>query len=144
MRQRHLHDDIAPEPVGAALDRELVDGGRIAAGVDRPAHQHHAGGDVGIVGSIHQRHGGEHRHRGLAHRHDVAAGAEVVDHLEQVVDIVVEIEMALGEFDLAGIGPVGDVDVGLRQHGLDGSTQQGRIVARHRGDDQELLAFGSD
>ena len=39
MRERHLGDDVAAEPIDAALLRQLVDRGRIAAGVDRAAHQ---------------------------------------------------------------------------------------------------------
>ena len=42
----------------------------------------------------HQRDGGEHRHRGLADRHHMRVRAEVVEHLDHVVDVVVEIEAA--------------------------------------------------
>ena len=39
----------------------------------------------------------------------------------------------------AGIHPVGDVDVVMRQHGFDRAAQQRGIVARHRRDDQQLV-----
>ena len=72
MRERHLGDDVAAEPVDAALLRQLVDAGRIAARVDRAAHQHDRARRVGIVVGLHQRGRRQHRHRRLAHRDDVA------------------------------------------------------------------------
>src|SRR5215475_13237587 len=41
MRKWHSGDDMAAEPLDAALFGELVDCGRIAAGIDRAAHQGH-------------------------------------------------------------------------------------------------------
>jgi hypothetical protein len=55
-----------------------------------------------------------------------------------IVDVVVEIELAFGHRHHAGVSPVGDVDVGMRQHRLDGAAQQRRIVARHWRHDQKL------
>ena len=41
MRERHAGDDVVAEPVDAALLRQIVHRGRIAARVDRSAHQRH-------------------------------------------------------------------------------------------------------
>ncbi len=41
LRPRHLHDDIIGKPLERPFLGELVDGCRIDAGVDRPAHQRH-------------------------------------------------------------------------------------------------------
>ena len=76
MRERHLGDDVAAEPVDAALLGQRVDRGRIDAGVDRAAHQHHGVRHVGIVVRLHQRDRRQHRHRRLAHRDDMRVAAE--------------------------------------------------------------------
>ena len=57
---------------------------------------------------------------------------------DQIVDIVVEIELAGFQRHVARIAPVGDPYVVARQHPLDRAAQQGRIMARHRRDDQQL------
>ncbi len=112
-RPRHLHDDVVAEPVEALLLGEQVDGGRVAARVDRPAHQRHGRRREAVALRLHQRHGGEHRHRRLADRHHMRIRAELVEHVDDVVDIVVEIELAFADRHHARVGPVGDVDVGI-------------------------------
>ena len=62
--------------------------------------------------------------------------AEHVQHLDDVIDIVVEIEAALGQRHHPGIGPVGDVDLMGRQKGFDRAAQQRRVMAGHRRHDQ--------
>ena len=47
-----------------------------------------------------------------------------------VVDVVVEVEAALDDRHVAGVGPVGDVDVEVLQEGLHRAAQQGGVVAR--------------
>ncbi len=79
---------------------------------------------------------GQHRHRRLAHRDDMHVAAEHVQHLDDVIDVVVEIEAAFGQRHHARIGPVGDVDLMRRQEGLDRAAQQRRVVAGHRRHDQ--------
>ncbi len=64
--------------------------------------------------------------------------AEQVQHGDEVVDVVVEIEAALGERHHARVDPFGDVDVVIGQEGFDRAAQQRRIVARHRRHDQQL------
>jgi hypothetical protein len=94
---------------------QLVDAGRIAARVDRAAHQRHGerhelgsprssitatAASTGTDGWQTPTHGC--RDRGVQHRNDV-------------VDVIVEIEAAFGERHHAGVDPVGDVDLGFRQ-----------------------------
>ena len=62
MRKRHLGDDVAAKPVDATLGGEIVDGGRVAAGIDRAAHQRHRKGNEGIAFGLHQRDRRQHRY----------------------------------------------------------------------------------
>ncbi len=69
------------------------------------------------------------------------------DHFEkpdQVLDIVVEAEAAGRERRVARIVPVGDVDVVLGQHRLDGVAQQRREVAGQRRDEQHARLRAGD
>ena len=136
--ERHGLQAIGAEPVDAALFRELVDGGRAAARVDRAAHQRHRGGRAGVVLGLHHGDGGEQRHGGLADAERVDARAEMLEDLLEIIDVVVEIEVAGGERNGARIRPVGDVDAMGGQEGLDRAAQQRRVMARHRRDDQQL------
>ncbi len=77
-------------------------------------------------------------HAGLAHRHHVRAGPEVLQHLDQVVDIVLEPEPSLRQRHFARIAPVGDVDVMILQHRLHGVAQESREVSRQRSDQQHF------
>ena len=81
---------------------------------------------------------GEHRHRGLADRDHVGVAAQRVQHLDDVVDVVVEVERAGGERHHPGVLPVGDVDVVVGQQRLDRAAQQRRVVAGHRRHQQHL------
>ena len=65
----------------------------------------------------------------------------MVKHVDDVVDVIVEIEVALGHGNHPGVDPVADIDVSTRQQRLDCAAQQCGIVARHRGDDQDARAF---
>ena len=129
---------LALEPLDRALLGELVDACRIAARVDRAAHQRHRGGLAWIVDRGHVRNGGEHRHGRLANAHDVRIGAEHTNELDDVIDEVVEVEAAHGERDVARVDPIGDVDFMVGQHRLDGAAQQRRVVPGHRRYDQHL------
>ncbi len=61
-----------------------------------------------------------------------------------MIDIVVEAERAGRKRRVARIVPVGDVDVVLRQHRLDGVAQERREVARERRDQQHARLRGAD
>ena len=136
MRKRHLGDDVAAEPVDALFRGEVVHRGRIAAGVDRSAHQRHRHRHERIGVGFHHGNGGEHRHGWLANRNHMHVAAQLMQHFDDVIDIVVEIEAAFGDRHHAGVGPVGDVDLVGRQEGLDGAAQQRGVVAGHRCHDQ--------
>ncbi|MGY3122610.1 hypothetical protein ACVWXQ_006547 [Bradyrhizobium sp. S3.14.4] len=127
---------VFAEPVDAALLGELVHPGRIAAGVDRAAHQRHRRRHEGVAPRFHDRDGGNDGNGGLAHRHDMGVAAKDVQHLDDVVDVVVEIEAAIAQGHHAGVGPIGDVDLMRRQERLDRAAQQRRVVAGHRRHDQ--------
>ena len=108
----------------------------IATGIDRAAHQRHRQRNIGIVIGFHHRDGSHHRHRRLANRDHMHIAAEHVQHLDDVVDIVLEVEAAVGDRHHARIGPVGDVDFMRRQEGFHRAAQQRRVVAGHRRHDQ--------
>ena len=122
----------------AAFLGELVHRGRIAARVDRAAHQRDRARRVRVLVGLHQRGRGQHRHRRLAHRDDMGVAAEAMQDADDVVDVVVEIEAALRQRHHARVHPVGDVDVVVGQEGFDRAAQQRGVVARHRRDDQHL------
>ncbi len=136
--ERQGRDHVLAEPHHRVAHRQVVGNGRALPRVDRTAHQGDRLGLARVLGFGHQRGGGHHRHRGLADGDHMHVGAEVATELDDVVDIVVEVEVALGERHLAGVRPVGDVHVVLGQQRLDGAAQQGGEVAAHRRHDQHL------
>src|SRR5690606_26451918 len=110
-RKWDLGDDIAPEPVDATLLGQPVHGCRVDTRVDRTAHQHHRVRHVRIAGCFHHRDGGNHRHRGLADGDHVRVATEDVQHRHNVVDVIIEIEAAIGDRHRTGVLPFGDIDV---------------------------------
>ena len=134
---------VAAEPFDPAFLGQLVDLGGAASGVDRATHQGHAGRGVGVAARLHQRGGGKQRHRRLTDADRVDARAEKSQHLAQIVDVVVEVEGAGRQRNHARVRPVGDVDIEIRQKRFDCASEQSRVVAGHRRDDQELRLTGS-
>ena len=61
---------------------------------------------------------------------------QVADELLHIVDIVVQMEFTFGQGHQAGIFPVGDVDLVVFEHGLDGVAQQRGVVAGQGRHDQ--------
>ncbi|MCY1233351.1 hypothetical protein D9M72_458910 [compost metagenome] len=143
LRPRHRHDDVVAEPFDRPLFGKLIDARRIDAGVDRSAHQRHRRRRQRIVRRFHQGDGGEHRHCRLTDADHMGVRAQEVQHLDDVVDVIVEIESAFAERHHAGVDPVRDVDVGMRQQGFHGAAQQRRVVAGHRRHDQNLRIGGT-
>ena len=78
---------------------DVVDGRRAHAGVDRAAREDHAQRDVRVAILLHERDGGEHRHRGLADGEDVHVAVEDRQHVAHVIDVVVETEASGRERD---------------------------------------------
>jgi hypothetical protein len=129
---------MAAEPFDAAILCQFVHDGRVFACVDRPAHQRHRQRRIGVVRRFHAGDRREHRHRRLAHRDHVGVAAQRMQHRDDVIDVVVEIEPAVGERHHARIDPFGDVDVVIGQERVDRAAQQRRVMAGHRRDDQQL------
>src|SRR3546814_2505109 len=75
----------------------------------RAAHHGERGRQHRMFFGRHQRNGRKRRHRWLAHRKDVRARADHVQKFDQIIDIVVEVEMALFRRHQLGVTPVGDV-----------------------------------
>ena len=134
----HRRDDVLAEPHHRVAHRQIIGRGRADARVDRAAHQGDRLRLARVLVGGHQRGRRHHRHRRLADRDDMDVRPEIAAELHDVVDVVVEIEVALGERHLAGVGPVGDVHVVIGQQRLDRAAQQGGVVAAHRRHHQHL------
>src|ERR1700704_5485027 len=67
----------------------------------------------------------------------MGVAAEQMQHRDQIVDVIVEIEAALPDRDYFRVDPFGDVDVVIGQKAFDRAAQQRRIMARHRRDDEQ-------
>ena len=96
-----------------------------------------------IVLRLHAGDGGEHRHRWLAHRQHVYVATEQMQHRDQVIDVVVEIEGTLRQRHHARVHPFGEIDVVVGQKALDCAAQQSWIVARHRRDDEQARLWAA-
>ena len=123
----HAVNHIVFKPLVRLGGGQVVHGGGRQARINRAAHHDHRQ-RRGFATRGHQRDGGKHRHRGLAHADDVAVAVlalQVADEFLHVVDIVVEVESAVGQRHIARIFPVGDIDLVVLEHGLDGVAQQG-------------------
>jgi hypothetical protein len=139
--KRDRDDHVLLEPVERLLMGQIVRLFRVLGGVDGRAHQGHRGGAGRVVVLGHHRGGGEHRDARLADRHDrdpLTLGAEELTEFNEIVDVVVEVEPPFRQRHVAGVDPVGDVDVMFRQHRLDRAAEQGGEMAGHRRDDQNL------
>ena len=95
--QRHGGDEVALEPghrrpVASSLT--LVGLTRVSTG---PAIRVMLHGCAGLLVLGHQRDGRQHLHAGLAHAEHVRAGPDLFEEADDVVDVVVEAEGAVGE-----------------------------------------------
>ena len=95
MGQRHIGDDVAAEPVDAALLGELVDDGRVDAGVDRAAGERHAtaaraGRSSASISATAASTGTDGWHTARRARRRRSAR----NMSAQIIDVVVEIEAA--------------------------------------------------
>ena len=116
--------------------RQFGHHGRCRGGVDRPPHQDHRGGLVGIVVLGHQGNRAQNRHGRLAHRDDVGLRAEVRQERHHVRNVVFQIEGAAGQRHRARVEPIGDVDVVLGQQRLDRAAQKRGVMTRHWRDNE--------
>jgi hypothetical protein len=108
-----------------------VHAGRVDAAVHRAGHQGQAArlGRVVVLG--HDGGGGQRRHAGLADGHHVRARADGGQEADHVVDVVVQAKAPCAAH-IAGVVPVGDVDVVVLQQRAHGLAQQRGEVARQR------------
>ena len=127
--RRHGVDHVGLEPGEGLFLGQVVGHGRRQARIDRRAHEGHAGRARGMVLFGHQGGGGQNRRSGLADGDHVGTGAQNAQHLDDVVDIVVEVEAALQHRHFAGVDPVDDEHRMVGQEGLDRTAQQGGVVA---------------
>ena len=88
--------------------------------------------------------GGERLNRRLTDRHHMRALAHHAEELHQVIHVIVEPERTVGERHVAGIMPIGDVDVVVGQQGAHRAAQQRGEMARERRDDEHLGLLGID
>ncbi len=108
---RHVIDQVLFEPFQRFALGELIDLGRLDPGVDRPRHQDQGCRACRVVILTHDGGGRERGHRRLADRDHVRTRTQLVEKGDQMLGILVEAEFALIERNVAGIVPVGDVDV---------------------------------
>ncbi len=134
--RRDDRDQVALEPLDRLRGRERVDRGRADPAVDRAGHQGQAARHRRVAVLGHQRGGGERRDARLADRHQVRARPHRLEEGHDVLDVLVEAEPPGGERHVARVVPVGDEDVVVGEHRLNGVAQQGREVPRH-GREQE-------
>ena len=84
----------------------------------------------------------EGRDRRLADSHHMRARANMLEVAHNIVDVFVEIEAPVCQWNILRIGPIGDVNHTAFEHALDRAAQQGRIVAAHRRNDQQTRGIG--
>jgi len=68
----------------------------------------------------------------LAHPDDMHARAKYLQKGGDVIDKLVEAELAMPQADVARVAPVGDIDVMVGENRLRSAAQQGCKVPRHR------------
>src|SRR4249920_3004528 len=81
-------DDRAAEPVRAFFLRQLVDGGRANARVDRASFQNEASRKEVMVARFHKGDRRQHRHAWLTHAQDVHIALEYLNHADHIVDVI--------------------------------------------------------
>ena len=121
---------------------EIGDFGGGGIRVDRPADQRQAAGlGVGVfLGEIGG--GGQRQRHRLANRDDMDVGAKMAHEIDEVEGVILDVELALGHRNIAGVVPVRHIDVAVGQQADDRRAQQGGVVTRHRRDQQHLALHG--
>jgi TPR repeat protein len=101
----------------------------------------------GVVVFRHDGRGSQRRHAGLAHGHHVGVWAYGFDEADHVGYVVVQPEDAVRQRHIAGVVPVGDVNVVVLQQRAHGFAQQRRqllLNAARMQDVQALIELGFD
>ena len=86
----------------------------------------------------HDGDGDERLHAGLTDGEKMCARPDRLDEADDVVDVVVDAEPAGFERHVAGVDPVGDVDVVIAKQRLASLRQKRREMPRQRRDDQDF------
>ena len=115
--------------------------GRRGVRVDRAADQGQRVGlrrrvDFSEVGG-----GGQDKRGRLADRDHVDVRAQLFHEIDNVEGVILDIELAFRDGDVPGVVPVGDIDLGIGQERHDRGPQEGRVMAGHRGDQQDLAVL---
>ena len=134
---RHRLDQIVPEPFIRTLFSQFIGHGGGFSRINGRAHEGHRGRTRRIFILSHQRNRRQGRRARLTDRHHMGVVAQRRDHLAHIEHVITEIEASVIDRNLARIRPVGDVDLVIRQKGLDRAAQQGRVMARHGRHDQD-------
>ena len=135
---RHMRDQIVLEPFDRLRGRKLVNLRGIDPHIDGAGHQRHAArfGRVALLG--HHRDSGERLHAGLTDREHMRPRPDKLKAANDVVDIIVEAEGPFFQRHVAGIFPVGDIDLVIAHQRAHRLAQQRREMARERRHDQHF------
>ncbi|MPL92321.1 hypothetical protein SDC9_38419 [bioreactor metagenome] len=136
--QRHGADHRALEPLHRLLVRQIVDRGRAFAHIDRPRHQDQRARRRRVAVLGHHCGCGKRLHAGLAHREHMRPRADLFHEADQIGDVILDTEAARRQRRVAGIRPVGDVDVMVAQQRAHRARQQRGEMARERRRHQHL------
>ena len=132
----HRRDQVLLEPLDRLALGELVDLGRVDAGVDRARHQRHRARLRRIVALRHHRRRHQRGDARLAHRDQMRARPDLFHEADQwPIYSSKPKRPSLGR-NVARIVPIGDVDVVFGQHGAHGGAQQRGEMAGQRRDQQ--------
>ena len=123
-------DQVASEPGKFVFAGQLAGFCRINASVHRATHQGQGTGRRRVIILGHQCGSRQHRHNRLADRENVGIRADVVNKINNIINVVVEPEIAFRNRHPAGVTPVCDVNIMPRQHGFHRASEKRRKMAR--------------
>ena len=112
--------------------------GRCRVGVDRPPDKgQRARLRIGILlREIGGR--GQRQRRRLADRDDMRVWPEVAHEVREVEGVVLDVELARRDRYVSRVVPVGDIDLAVGYEGLDGRTEERRVMPRHGRHEEDL------
>ena len=140
---RYSVDHIIFKPAEAFVHGQVIDRCRRFGGINRAAHHGHGQGQ-GFSSAGHQRDGSQNRNGWLTNTHDMTVSMRLLNVSNKVlyvVDVIIKMEFPLRQRNQTGIFPISDVDLVALKHGFDGVTQQGGVVPRQGGNNQNCGQF---
>src|ERR1700745_1498869 len=123
---------VTREPLDSFAMGESIDCGGVRARINRTTHQCHRQRSGGIVILFHEAYCRKYWNSRLAYCDHMRVGAEVMQHGDHVVYIVIEAEYPRGKRQKPSINPIGDVYIVIWQKAFNRPTQQRRVMAGHR------------